>query len=100
MADALSQLQTSLAEAKQEIATSAAMQIDASKAMAEQLITAVADYVAAEVRAAALEVHREIETVGAGNQSSTSSAHTACWVAAALATLNFAGTVLVAYTFL
>ena len=55
LAEALAQLQASLDAASQDIAASAAKQIEASKIIAEQLITAAADYVANEIRAAVVD---------------------------------------------
>ena len=85
LAEALAQLRASLDAASQDIAASAAKHIEASKVIAEQLITAAADYVANEVRAAAAEVRmRECagvpdEKAGSPRSSSIS------WTAAAIA---------------
>ena len=85
LAEALAQLRASVEAAGEDIAASAAKHIEASKVIAEQLITAAADYVANEVRAAAAEVRmRESAGVPKVKRLSSPSASIS-WAAAAIA---------------
>ena len=84
LAEALAQLQASLGEAKHEIAASTAKQVEASKTIAEQLITAAADYAAGEIRAAVAEVRAANSSIPDLGPVS-SSAQSICWAAAAVA---------------
>ena len=85
LAEMLGQIQTSLDEAKLEIASASAKQIEASKTVAEQLITAAADYVAGELRAAVAEINDM--PVSNAMPTSASGSHTSnlAWLAALIA---------------
>lgn len=85
LAEALAQLQASLDAASQDIAASAAKQIEASKITAEQLITAAADYVANEVRAAAVDTRVGGSADRPAEKAASSCSSSIAWAAAAIA---------------
>jgi hypothetical protein len=85
LAEMLGQLHTSLDEAKLEIASASAKQIEASKTIAEQLITAAADYVTGELRAAAAEIRDMPPGHTAQTSETDSHASSLAWLAAIIA---------------
>lgn len=85
LAEALAQLQARLEAAQQEIAASSAKQIEASKVIAEQLITASADYVAGEVRAAIIGTGAHGGAKPTETDVLSRRAQSLCWAAAAIA---------------
>ncbi len=85
LAEALAQLRASLDAASESIAGSAARHIEASKLVAEQLITAAADYVANEVRAAAVDIGMGGKATPPAEALAYPGASSLAWTAAAIA---------------
>ncbi len=85
LAEALKQLRASLDAASESIAGSAARHIEASKLVAEQLITAAADYVANEVRTAAADIGMGGTAAPPAQASACPGASSLAWTAAAIA---------------
>jgi hypothetical protein len=86
LSHALGQLRGSLQEAEQEIGELSAKQTEATKTIAEQLITAAADYVADEVRAAAVDITANTDNLSSmGSNREPVRTNHASWLAAAIA---------------
>lgn len=85
LGEALAQLKASLSEANQEIAASAAKQIEVSKTIAEALITNAAEYAVREIRAAVAEIGPPVRSGRTDQTALWVRTQSVCWGAAVIA---------------